>query len=466
MKKLIVMTLLAAMILSLCGCAAGSGKKPDTSFQVGYAREDITPMKPTPLGGYGNASQRLSTEFLDYLYVTCIAITDSAGNTLMLVSQDLIRSSQYKAVRSEVKKATGIPEGNIMVAATHSHSTPDPDNAGSSAWDVQYKSAIAKAAAAAMADRSPAEISIGSAVVENMNFVRHYLLDNGTYAGSNFGDFESGNIVDHAEETDPGLQVVRFIRPAEDKKDIIMANWQAHPTMTGGSNETKLSADFIGPTRSYVEQQTGQLFVYFTGAAGNLVTGSKIEGEAPKRDYNQYGQELGGQIVKVLENMTPVEAGEIKNTELFFDAKVNHEQESNIAQAREVVNLLSTTDLTTATAQAKAYGFSSVYQCKGIINRASFGETYGFNINAISIGNLSFIAAPYEMFACHGTYIKENTPFDMTFIMTCCNGDNSYIPSEKAHNYSCYESHTGRYTAETGDEVTEAFMNILAELKG
>ena len=141
MKKILSFALSFLILLSLCACAGNGGGNTQTepaaakTLQVGYGREAIMPTVPTHLSG-GSDANRIHTGVLDTLYVTCIAITDSAGNTLMLVSQDLIRSSQYKAVRSEVKKATGILEGNIMVAATHSHSTPDPDNAGSSAWDV------------------------------------------------------------------------------------------------------------------------------------------------------------------------------------------------------------------------------------------------------------------------------------------------------------------------------------------
>ena len=226
-----------------------------------------------------------------------------------------------------------------------------------------------------------------------------------------------------------------------------------------------VSADFIGPTRDHVEKQTGELFIYFTGAAGNQNTGSLIQGEAPKRDYTQYGQELGDHIIKVLENMSPIASGEIKNTEYFFDAKVNHQWESNIEQAREVVALFNATDRTTGNKLAKEYGFNSVYHCNGVISRASFGETYGFNINVLTMGELSFVFAPYEMFACHATHIKENTPYDMTFVVTCSNGSNGYIPSALAHEYGCYERDIGRYTAETGDELAAKYVELLTQHK-
>ena len=164
--------------------------------------------------------------------------------------------------------------------------------------------------------------------------------------------------------------------------------------------------------------------------------------------------------------MTSVASGDIKNEEYFFDAKVNHQWENNIEQAREVVALFQATDRTTGNKLAREYGFNSVYHCNGVISRASFGETYGFEINVLTMGEISFIFAPYEMFSTHSNYIKENTPYDMTFIVTCANGSNGYIPSKLAHEYGCYERDIGRYTAETGLELAEKYVSMLTEHKG
>ena len=59
---------------------------------VGYGRADITPDQPAPMAGYGTASKRLHETVLDPLYATCVAITDDQDNTLLLFSQDIIRS--------------------------------------------------------------------------------------------------------------------------------------------------------------------------------------------------------------------------------------------------------------------------------------------------------------------------------------------------------------------------------------
>ena len=81
MKKLISVILLFLLVLSLFGCAKpakeGAAQNQEAvsqekTFRGGYARMDITPEEPVPLGGFGNCDKRISTVILRRLYVTCV----------------------------------------------------------------------------------------------------------------------------------------------------------------------------------------------------------------------------------------------------------------------------------------------------------------------------------------------------------------------------------------------------------
>ena len=47
----------------------------------------------------------------------------------------------------------------------------------------------------------------------------------------------------------------------------------------------------------------------------------------------------------------------------------------------------------------------------------------------------------------------------------CACGGNGYIPTQAAHEYGCYESHTGRFVAGTGEELVKVLTDSLVELK-
>lgn len=467
MKKILSLIFAMIMVLSMCACAGGNSAP---ALQVGYGRADITPTANTPLGGYGNAAQRLSNGFLDPLYATCMAFTDGAGNTLLLFTQDLLgTNSRYtKEARELISNATGVPSENIHFSSTHTHSSPSTvtDHPAISTFKTLYMKQVLKAAETALADRSAATLYYGSTQVDGMNFIRHYKLDNDTYAGSNFGDFTSGEIVDHAEANDPTMQILKIDRADETKKDILVMNWQAHPCFTdGGGAGTDLSADFIGTCRAYVESQTGCHFAYFQGAAGNHNATSRIESEKHNLSYKEYGEKLGQAMIDTLGSLTAAESGNIKITRNDFTAEHNQEDLDKIEQAREVMNVASTVGNTEATKRAKELGLSSRFHASSIISRAKNANPITIELNAVSIGSFSFITAPYEMFAANGRYIKENSPAGLTFIISCANESNGYIPSAEAYVYGCYESHTSDFAPGTGEDLQNAFVEMLKSLQ-
>jgi hypothetical protein len=97
-----------------------------------------------------------------------------------------------------------------------------------------------------------------------MNFIRHHRMADGTYAGSNFGSWDSG-IVDHATDTDPRMVLVKFAR--EGKQDIVLMNWQAHNDNVRGVGYYFLSSSYTGRVRAKFEAETGMHFAFFMGAS-------------------------------------------------------------------------------------------------------------------------------------------------------------------------------------------------------
>ena len=101
-------------------------------LKVGFGRVDILPEGSIELGGYGNGPQRKSTNVLDVLYATCIALTDESDETVLLITTDLLHAMKEMVAdaRKGIFEATGVPEDHIIIAATHSHTGPDIYNPG------------------------------------------------------------------------------------------------------------------------------------------------------------------------------------------------------------------------------------------------------------------------------------------------------------------------------------------------
>ncbi len=269
------------------------------------------------------------------------------------------------------------------------------------------------AAQEALADRKSAEMYTTVTTLTNMNFVRHYRMDDGSVVGDNFGDPEGKTYVKHVKDADNEMQLIRFKR--QGGKDILLVNWQAHPLRTGGATKGDVSADIVGSMRMALEAQTDCLMAYFTGASGNIDPTSRIHIENITSDYIEQGQAMAERAIIACDNMVKRQAGKVQ------------------------------------------------------IIRRDQAPTVGGNETklmtfAFSIGDVAFIATPSEMFDTNGKFIKENSPFDMTFIVTMANGSTGYLAAEWAYEYGGYEVEYVGYNKGEAEKVASTFVDMLGEL--
>ena len=455
------------MLLSLCACGGSAPEEPEAPvLKVGYARVDITPQSSVPMGGYGQSSKRMSEGVAYPLYATCVAFT-YGEEKLLLYTQDLINSYWTGTVRPFIQNATGVPFDRIMICATHTHHTPDQGSKESSikTWQSLYCTAMVKAAVEALEDCAPATLYGGKTETQGLNFVRHYLLSDGTYGGDNFGDFNANTIVGHATEGDPQMIVLKADREG-DKKDIAIVNWQAHPCKTeGGSKNRMLSPDFIAPFRTYFEQETGMHFAYFTGAAGNQNTSTRIQSENNFLDFWGLGKALSDCAREAFKNAKKLEGTGIRSVCEAHEFAVNHSGEEKVAQALEVVALWNATSTTEANVLAREYGFTSVYEASAIRSRPNRPKTDTYELNAIYIGGMAFVTAPYEMFTNPALYVKANSPFETTMVFSCANGSRGYFPTQEAYDYRSYEGTTCYFARGCAEDSAEAMLALLNSLK-
>ena len=470
MKKFLAVFLTFAIVLGLCACG-GSGEndgstepKAAEGLQVGYARESIMPEGSVNIGGAGNQAHRLSDGFLDILYATCIAATEG-DTTILLFSTDTLtaREPWTTEARNMINEATGVPQANIQIGGTHTHSAPAVGGGEEAIqkWKPVYMNALVTAAKKALADQAPATLYGATVETEKMAFVRHYLMSDGSYAGSNFGDFNKG-IVDYATLPDEEMVLVKMEREG-DKKDIMLMNFQAHPCF-GGEFYHSLTADFIATTRTAFEQQTGMHFIYFTGASGNQNTSSRTNGENGPHNGNMkdYGDRLAKYAIDAMATMEQVTGTGVKTTQVKLEYKSNDYGQDRLEDARLVSKMYAENgDSTSANGYAKSLGFQSVFECNGIVNCSKYPAVQEMELNVCSFGGIGFIAAPHEMFSNTGIYLKDNSPFAYTVISTTTNHYNNYFPTREAFAYGCYESFTARFASGVAEDVAEQYLQML-----
>jgi len=436
-------------------------------LKAGYAKTDITPSHPVPLGGYGNSSARIHENVLDPLAAVCVAVSDGE-ETLLLYHLDLtgFPDANVAFCKEEIEKRYGIPQKNVLFNSTHTHSAPDLGSELESlqAYREELREKLIALAAPATEDLAEAEIQIGSGQVIGWNFVRRYLLSDGSYGGDNFGDFVNNTILAHESEADHTMQAVRFVR--KEKKDIVMVNWQAHPHRTGGGGKRKdLSSDLIWHFRDTVEKEHDVLFAFYQGCAGNINTHSRKEGENCNPGHVEAGKALAAGLSPILKNMRPVRSGKIRSTITTFTGPINHSMDDRLEDAEKVKALWEEQGRDVATVYARSLGFNSVYHANAVIRRVRMPETHSYQIGAVSFGDVCIAWAPNELFDTTGIYLKATSPFEMTFVCGYTNGGNGYMPTIKAFAHGGYGCDTCRFPAGVTEKLTTEILNRILEVK-
>ena len=466
MKKLAIIFLCVIMALSLlaCGSTGDNGAAQTTAaaqtneFSVGFGRVESTPSMGISLQGYDKAADRKCTSVLDPLYITCVAIRDDQGNTAILITSDSIRTEAKVAnsIRRKLEEKYGIPQENTFFTSTHSHSTPD-------SMAVDSVGMAVEAADKAIADLKAAKMYIGTGRTDNLNFVRHYIMDDGSIVGDNYGDPTGKTYVKHETEADNEIRLIKFTR--EGQKDIVMMNWQVHPLITGGPTNTEVSADIVGACRMTMEKELDCYVAYFSGASGNLDPVSRISSENVVNGYVQHGTALAKAAMKGLENMTEVESGPVKSVAYVYPGKVLKDSAERLAAGQKFKAVYEAGGTVEEAMKASGGLIHSIYAVSGMNQHNSLGETKDINMYALSVGNVAFVGAEYEMFDTNGQEIRKDSPFEMTFICCYCNGKNGYIPSAIAFENGCYEMDNGYYAPGTGEELVKEYLRLLNEIK-
>lgn len=492
MKKWFSMILAALMLLSLCACSS-SEEKPaqnaqpqatadaqdttaaatdggDAVAQVGFARAKMMPEGVVTIAG-GEDPNRLSEGYLDFLTASCIAFKDETGNTVLLYTIDMqcLTSTFIGGAKETIATATGVPVENIMLSCTHDHSSPSHvmSHTGISAFQGgPFKNALVESGKNAIADLAPAQLLIGETKSEGMVFVRHYNMKDGSVAGPAYGNLVAEEIVGQAYDGDPTIQIIKFDRQAAGKKDIVLFNLGSHATYFSSTATHNLSADFPGPARDYVEANAGVHAAYFISAAGDQTPSTRDPKYAHNMDYKTYGQKLGKYVVDSLDDMVSVNSGSVKLTEDLFVADSNVLDTTNVSTAASLWSEFETVGYDIANKKAREAGFKSIYECRSIVMSGSYGKTKQVNINVLSVGDISFAIFSGEMFGATGRYIRENSPYDMTFVLTCANGYNGYFPDEQGYDFGCYEAYSSYVARGTAEKIGDRYIEMLKEHKG
>ena len=419
-KRILGIAIAAIVTLSLAACGGNpngeTGGKTDTpaAFSVGYAKADISPKESVPMGGYSDSDTRWSQNTELPLELICVAMTDEEGETVLFFAADLLMAYDYVAddLRNAVSSATGVPKDHIIYHVTHNHYGPETQLRGTTAIDLFVKNQTeegVRIAQEALADRAAAKMETGFARLEGVNFVRHYLLKDGSLLGEGVGTVKQ-DVVGHAYAPDNLLQVVKFTR--EGSKDVVLVNWQGH-LMADGAGYNSANACSPGIMRQELETTGNCLPIFILGGSGNMNNYSQINGENQFESYIEHGKFLAKQVMEL--TYQGAETGKI-----FLE--------------------------------------------ESVLSLSNRGAMHDVPLYAFSIGDVAFATAPAEIFSKNAQAVRDTSKYPMTIYASCANGYNGYLPTPDAFPYYAYEVRITKYPQGTAETLQEEHTRMLDKL--
>ena len=149
-------------------------------------------------------------------------------------------------------------------------------------------------------------------------------------------------------------------------------------------------------------------------------------------------------------------------TQKFTDAEV-------LEKAADVYDYFLANGQAKGTTYAIENGFMSPYQARAYLNRAALADTTSLDMQVLSVGDLSVVIAPYEMFSQSGLAIMDGSPFEQTLIIGYCNGSDGYISTPIGYEYNggvgCYEAYSSPWPKGTAEKLVDEYVALLNQLK-
>ncbi len=405
----------------------------EVSLSAGAARTDITPDPAMPNWVDGRPYDGV----LDPLTLRGLVLSD--GKTeFALICWDLIDVTEECAasVRRAVHGATGIPDTHVLMAASHTHSSPRSPYAASTfpgrkserlrgilddpvfrAWSERLPGQCADVLKRAQGRRQPVTLNIGRANASEWLFNRRPLDPDGNVV-TMFRPKDPQTLPDGLRfgPLDPTLTVLT-LRNGAGANVATLYSVPCHPVSIY-PHHRGVSADWPGPANERVSEVLGGETFFLQGCAGDIVPARR-------------GEEARAKMAR------------------FFAKRT-------IAAAR-ISHSLPSSPLRIATRVAGLPLVSEARQQAG-------ADVRPVELQAVVCGPFGLAVIPGEPLNGLAREIQARSPLPHTLVIGYANGRGvSYVglPGEKARGG--YEAGAGQGTEEAGDFIVQTTLRLLSE---
>ncbi|KEQ11659.1 hypothetical protein GZ77_24395 [Endozoicomonas montiporae] len=267
-----------------------------------YTEHPESSDKMACMAGYGMFCWRQATGLHDRIGVQALFLTDEEDDSLFLISLDAIGFSQSLAdkVRKRLSTATLLPQENIILTATHTHSSIDLQGLWGGLNKQQEKAII------------EAIVETARNAWGNVQKVSVHASTSDKLTGYNRRTNNS-NII---------TQVLSLqLRNEQDKPFVTLFTLGSHPVILDKGNK-KFSSDWVHYARAELKQKLNVPAMFINGVLGDV-----LPAHGNPRTFafaEKYGNDIAKLILNSLDNSKPLKSSLSYCTEVISDQADNY----------------------------------------------------------------------------------------------------------------------------------------------
>lgn len=394
----------------------------------------ITPELGCLVSGYDMVSR--AVEIHDDLYATGLLVEDDRGEMALVISFDLqgLDAWYVKEVRKECAEILGIKEANVLLSCTHNHSGPQTitewtyDHLLDRPYMANLKTILLKEVKQ-LPGRLEKSLAYTYSILADENLNRRYTSEENLASflphRAQFREISKGY-------ADKELAMLIFTEEGSSHPTSVIANYAAHPlaSHTPGKGYFRVSADFPGPLRDLVMEETGAQCIFVSGAAGDMVP---KEDELGYEAACQMGKNLARKVIRGMVD-APRNPRRLRMENVLVGGKISH--------------------------------FKAPTRKK--IEKIRKEKEVDWEIQTLAIGDFTFTGVPGEVCAELGQEVKWHSPFRRSCIAFCSTGYMDYIVPGNFLVSGGYEAKShrfkGRYTIDFVKCAVDALYDLYEEL--
>ena len=443
-----------------------------TRCRFGVATRDATP----PLHAYGRwwgaalTDQRKGVHRPLVASAAVFAPIEGDGDPLALVTVDQCTygSLDERTLRTAILERTGLPEANLMISPSHTHSSAHLSTALTDLPGGELTKPFYDYLAQAMSDAieeaqnwlAPAWVTWGTG--------KCTLARNRDYWDEAAQQFACG--FNPAGPEDDTLLVGR-VTYDDGAMGAVLFNYACHPTTLAWDNE-RYSPDYIGAAREVVTGIYGVPALFMQGASGELGPRESYVGDTAIADRN--GRQLGYAVASTLESLQPAGTEFVyqgvrasgADLGIWADAPLPADRvagASELKASKSIVTIgladmpsLAELEASLAASEDRVMQ-ERLRRFIGKRRSVGDGDTFDFPIWVWKVGDAVIVAIPGEPYSVLQTTLRATFPDTPILVLGVTNGGVGYLPPKDVYGESTlYQVWQSPYAAGCLEAVTEA----------